>query len=110
MKGRPFLLTPYNRKGDSYRSPWSNKYQPAPPAAGQGKSEPYFPSDRLRALEKEANELWQVYGEMYYGGEAVGSVYVWEQEGSGGAAAGGDGGFAGCFAVRKSKLKIFNVV
>ena len=30
-KGRDFLLCDYNRDGDSYRSPWSDKYFPAIP-------------------------------------------------------------------------------
>ena len=29
--GRDFLLCDYNRDGDSYRSPWSDKYFPAIP-------------------------------------------------------------------------------
>ena len=65
---------------------------------GEGEEPPYYPSDALRALESEANELWEVYRELYYGGEAVGSVYLWDLE-SGGGGATGAGGLAGWLGV-----------
>ena len=101
-QGRSFLLTPYNRDGDSHRSPWSNQYFPPldEQEEGEGEELQYYPSDALRALELEANELWEVYRELYYGGEAVGSVYLWDLE-SGGGGATGAGVLAGCFAVKK---------
>jgi capping protein (actin filament) muscle Z-line, beta len=75
-------------------------YHPPLPleAEEDGEEPPYYPSDALRALESEANELWEVYRELYYGGDSVGSVYLWDH-GSGGGR--GGGGFAGCFAVKK---------
>ncbi len=100
-QGRPFLLTAYNREGDSHRSPWSNAYHPPLP---EDEEAPYYPPEALRDLEREANELWDIYLELYYGGsgggEVVGSVYLWDQ-GSGGDGGGGNGEFAGCFAVKK---------
>ncbi len=42
--GQKFLLCDYNRDGDSYRSPWSNKYFPA-------FDDGFLPSDKLRKLE-----------------------------------------------------------
>lgn len=81
--GRKFLLCDYNRDGDSYRSPWSNKYQPALPDG-------FLPSDSLRALEVEANELFDAYRELYYEG-GTSSVYLWDL----------DNGFAGCFLIKK---------
>ena len=32
--GRKYLLCDYNRDGDSYRSPWSNAYEPLTPGVG----------------------------------------------------------------------------
>lgn len=81
--GRKFLLCDYNRDGDSYRSPWSNKYQPTLPDG-------FLPSDSLRALEVEANELFDAYRDLYYEG-GTSSVYLWDL----------DTGFAGCFLIKK---------
>ncbi|KAJ1542589.1 F-actin-capping protein subunit beta, partial [Cladochytrium tenue] len=54
--GRDFLLCDYNRDEDSYRSPWSNEYDPPlPDGAG--------PSPGLRKLEVSANEAFNVYRE-----------------------------------------------
>lgn len=79
---RKFVLT---ARDDRRRSPWSNKYQPALPDG-------FLPSDSLRALEVEANELFDAYRELYYEG-GTSSVYLWDL----------DSGFAGCFLIKKSK-------
>lgn len=81
--GRKFLLCDYNRDGDSHRSPWSNKYFPE-------LEDGFAPSERLRALECEANELFDAYRELYFEG-GTSSVYLWDL----------DGGFAGCFLIKK---------
>ncbi|CAN0891953.1 Probable F-actin-capping protein subunit beta [Linum grandiflorum] len=52
--GKEFILCEYNRDADSYRSPWSNKYHPALEDA-------LYPSDDLRKLEIEANEVFAIY-------------------------------------------------
>lgn len=82
--GRKYLLCDYNRDGDSYRSPWSNKYNP-PLEDG------FLPSEKLRAMEAEANELFDAYRELYFEG-GTSSVYLWDL----------DNGFAGCFLIKKS--------
>ncbi|KUL85701.1 hypothetical protein ZTR_08465 [Talaromyces verruculosus] len=74
---RDYLLCDYNRDGDSYRSPWSNEFDP-PIEDGT------VPSERVRKLEVAANEAFDVYRELYYEG-GVGSVYFWDL----------DDGFAG---------------
>ena len=88
-------------KGTRTAAPWSNAYHPPLP---EDEEAPYYPPEALRDLEREANELWDIYLELYYGGsgggEVVGSVYLWDQ-GSGGDGGGGNGEFAGCFAVKK---------
>lgn len=81
--GRKYLLCDYNRDGDSYRSPWSNKYEPA-------LDDGFVPSAKLRALEIEANALFDAYRELYFEG-GTSSVYLWDL----------DEGFAGCFLVKK---------
>mmetsp|Transcript_8944 Transcript_8944/g.11726 ORF Transcript_8944/g.11726 Transcript_8944/m.11726 type:complete len:284 (+) Transcript_8944:40-891(+) len=86
--GREYLLCDYNRDGDSYRSPWSNKYDP-PIDDG------LVPSSELRAMEVEANALYDSYREQYYEG-GTSSVYLWEIEG------GPAGSFAGCFLIKKT--------
>jgi len=54
---RDYLLCDYNRDGDSYRSPWSNKYDP-PLDDGQ------LPSAELRKLEIMANEVFLIFTEI----------------------------------------------
>ncbi|KAF9243430.1 F-actin-capping protein subunit beta [Melanogaster broomeanus] len=83
--GKDYLACDYNRDGDSYRSPWSNEYDP-PLEDGT------TPSPKLRKLEIAANEAFDTYREMYYEG-GVSSVYLWELE---------DGGFAGVVLLKKA--------
>ncbi|CAK9785662.1 F-actin capping protein beta subunit [Cutaneotrichosporon oleaginosum] len=68
--GRSFLGCDYNRDGDSFRSPWTDKYLPPAPGAPQ-------PSPRLRQLEVLLNAAFDTYREMYYEG-GVSSVYLWD--------------------------------
>ncbi|OJD22492.1 F-actin-capping protein subunit beta [Blastomyces percursus] len=81
---RDYLLCDYNRDGDSYRSPWSNEFDP-PIEDGT------IPSERVRKLEVAANEAFDVYRELYYEG-GVGSVYFWDL----------DDGFAGVVLLKKA--------
>lgn len=83
--GKKYLKHEYNRDGDSYRSPWSNKYYP--PSAECT----FFPSENLLALEQRANELFRTYVHLYYD-FAVSSVYFNDTETQ---------GFNACFLVKK---------
>jgi len=83
---KDYLLCEYNRDGDSYRSPWSNKYDP-PFSDGN------LPSRELRALEVQGNEIFDIYRELYYEG-GVSSLYCWEST-SGGK------GFAAVILIKK---------
>ncbi|XP_075238254.1 F-actin-capping protein subunit beta isoform X3 [Lycorma delicatula] len=82
--GKDYLLCDYNRDGDSYRSPWSNTYDP-PLEDGS------MPSERLRKLEIDANNAFDQYREMYFEG-GVSSVYLWDL----------DHGFAGVILIKKA--------
>jgi len=82
--GKDYLLCDYNRDGDSYRSPWSNQYDP-PLEDGA------MPSERLRKLEIDANTAFDQYREMYFEG-GVSSVYLWDL----------DHGFAGVILIKKA--------
>nr|ACO12007.1 F-actin-capping protein subunit beta [Lepeophtheirus salmonis] len=82
--GKGYLLCDYNRDGDSYRSPWTNTYDP-PLEDGA------IPSERLRKLEIEANAAFDLYREMYFEG-GVSSVYLWDLE----------NGFAGVILIKKA--------
>ncbi|KAI0346515.1 F-actin capping protein, beta subunit [Trametopsis cervina] len=82
--GRDYLACDYNRDGESYRSPWSNEYDP-PLDDGT------VPSTKLRKLEVTANEAFDTYREMYFEGGAS-SVYLWDL----------DDGFAGVVLIKKS--------
>ncbi|XP_035697184.1 F-actin-capping protein subunit beta isoform X1 [Branchiostoma floridae] len=82
--GKDYLLCDYNRDGDSYRSPWSNVYDPPLPDGA-------MPSERLRKLEIEANNAFEQYRDMYFEG-GVSSVYLWDL----------DHGFAGVILIKKA--------
>ncbi|CAA9964603.1 hypothetical protein CFE70_008367 [Pyrenophora teres f. teres 0-1] len=81
---RDFLCCDYNRDGDSWRSPWSNEFEPPI-------EEGVTPSDRVRKMEVKANEAFDVYRELYFEG-GISSVYLWDM----------DDGFAGCVLLKKS--------
>ncbi|KAI2626312.1 F-actin-capping protein subunit beta [Xylaria nigripes] len=94
QSGRDYLLCDYNRDGDSFRSPWSNEFDPplpdTPGAAGDERSGPALPSEKVRRMEIKANEVFDVYRELYYEG-GVSSVYFWNL----------DDGFAGVVLLKK---------
>ena len=83
--GRDYLLCDYNRDGDSWRSPWSNEFEPSVPDAE-------LPSERVRKMEVKANEAFDVYRELYFEG-GISSVYFWNL----------DDGFAGVVLLKKCK-------
>lgn len=82
--GKEYLACDYNKDGDSYRSPWSNEYDP-PLEDGT------MPCSKLRKLEITANEIFDIYRESYYDG-GISSVYLWDLE---------DGVFAGVVLFKK---------
>jgi len=82
---RDYLLCDYNRDGDSYRSPWSNKYDP-PMKDGNS------PSPKLREVETLCNRAFDIYRDMYFEG-GVSSVYLWDI----------DDGFAGVVLIKKTQ-------
>ena len=64
-----FIKSEYNRDGDSYRSPNTNKYYPP-------SEDSVFPSQRLRDFEIKLNKIFNIYTKQYYS-QAICSVYVW---------------------------------
>lgn len=52
--GREFLKCEYNRDGEAYRSPWSNRYFPEDAAS----AEAVYPSSDLVALEQKFNDVF----------------------------------------------------
>ncbi|KAI2613992.1 F-actin capping protein, beta subunit [Hypoxylon fragiforme] len=88
QSGRDYLLCDYNRDGDSYRSPWSNEFDP--PLDGGAASAASLPSEKVRRMEVRANEAFDVYRDLYYEG-GVSSVYFWNL----------DDGFAGVVLLKK---------
>lgn len=59
-KGREYLICDYNRDGDSWRSHWSNQYDPPLDSQEDGAA----PSKELRQLEIKANEAFDTYRQM----------------------------------------------
>jgi capping protein (actin filament) muscle Z-line, beta len=82
--GGEFILCEFNKDGDSYRSPWSNLYQPPIAEATQL-------SETLRKLEIQANNVFNEYRRLYYEG-GVSSVYFWDV---------GSNAFASAFLIKK---------
>ncbi|KAL1465821.1 hypothetical protein WDU94_005360 [Cyamophila willieti] len=82
--GKDYLLCDYNRDGDSYRSPWSNVYDP-PLEDGS------MPSEKLRKLEIDANHGKNCNLISFIEG-GVSSVYLWDL----------DHGFAGVILIKKA--------
>jgi capping protein beta len=72
-----FIKSEYNREGDSYRSPHSNKYFPA----SESDEDLVVPSKELRDLEVKLNKIFQIYTRNYYSPNAICSVYTWHLDG-----------------------------
>lgn len=87
--GRDFLCCDYNRDGSSYRSPWSNEFQP--PLEDEGDAIDLIPGGRVRRMEEALNAGFDVYRELYYEG-GVSSAYLWAL----------DEGFAGVVLFKKT--------
>ncbi|USW54687.1 Putative F-actin-capping protein subunit beta [Septoria linicola] len=86
--GRDYLCCDYNRDGDSYRSPWSNEFEPSIPEEDAAE---LVPSGRVRRMEETLNQGVDVYRELYYEG-GISSAYLWAL----------DEGFAGVVLFKKS--------
>jgi len=67
---RPFLETFFNRiDGNDYKSPWK-------PSSNDSNSNSNSDSDpEVAELEASAGEVWDAYRQLYYGHDAVGSVF-----------------------------------
>lgn len=86
-EGKNFILCDYNRDGDSYRSPWSNKYVPA-------LDDGFLPSPKLRQMEIEANAVFDVYRMLYFD-TGYSSVYFFNTDEK------DDSSFGACFLIHK---------
>lgn len=68
-----FLCCEFNRDGDSYRSPHSNQYFPAP-EEDEEETMKRIP-ENLRNLEEKLNKIFRCYIKAYYSPNAICSVY-----------------------------------
>jgi capping protein beta len=84
--GKQYILCDYNRDGDSYRSPWSNKYFP-------DMDDGFLPSSELRAMEADANRVFDHYRKLYFEG-GVSSVYFFDTDEK-------EDSFGACFLIHK---------
>jgi len=82
--GKDYLVSEFNRDGDSSRSPWTNEYDPPLPEANTA-------SSKVRKLEVIANDAFDIYRQMYYEGSGVSSAYFWDE----------NDGFAGAVLFKK---------
>lgn len=89
VSGKEYVVCDYNRDGDGYRSPWSNKY------FSEGKeTDGFLPSQRLRSMEVEANKVFDVYRKQYFD-TGYSSVYFFETDENDQKA------FGACFLIHK---------
>lgn len=93
--GREFLQCEYNKDGDSYRSPWSNKYFPPVEADDDPDYQPIYPSPDLLEMETKANDLFFRYCKLYYDSDFKTSVYFFDTDTA--------NGFGSCWLIKKSK-------
>lgn len=84
---KDYLLCDYNRDGDSYRSPWTNKYFP--------ELDGRLPTKKLRDMEVAANQVFNSYCQAYFDG-GISSCYFWETS---------DQSFAACIVFKKDGSK-----
>ncbi|GJW93540.1 probable F-actin-capping protein subunit beta [Tanacetum coccineum] len=69
--------------------PWSFKFHPH-------LEDGMYPSEELRKLEVEANEVFTIYRDQYYE-DGISSVYLWEED--------DNEGFVACFLIKKDGSK-----
>ncbi|KAF2764774.1 F-actin capping protein, beta subunit [Teratosphaeria nubilosa] len=86
--GRDYLCCDYNRDGNSYRSPWSNEFEPP---IDPEDAQDLIPGGRVRRMEEALNAGFDVYRELYYEG-GISSAYLWQL----------DDGFAGVVLFKKT--------
>ena len=94
-EGREFLQCEYNKDGDSFRSPWTNKYYPPVEVEDDPDYQPIYPSQDLLEMEQKANELFWRYTKLYYDGNFHTSVYFFDTDTA--------NGFGSCWLIKKSK-------
>eukprot|EP00527_Entomoneis_sp_CCMP2396_P003317 CAMPEP_0198143890 /NCGR_PEP_ID=MMETSP1443-20131203/11416_1 /TAXON_ID=186043 /ORGANISM="Entomoneis sp., Strain CCMP2396" /LENGTH=281 /DNA_ID=CAMNT_0043807193 /DNA_START=197 /DNA_END=1042 /DNA_ORIENTATION=- len=74
---KAFIMCPSNNVADGeYRSPFTNNVFKKGGKKGSAKSKQT--DEVLLDLEKKFNNVWEAYTKLYYGREAVGSVYLGE--------------------------------
>lgn len=89
VSNRRFLLCDFNRNAEGcYRSPFSDTH--VPPLSEDNQQ---HLSVSLATFESHSNEVWDAYTALYYGKEALGSVYVKEIA---------NASFLACFLVQKT--------
>ena len=94
-EGKPFLKSEFNMYGDSYRSPWSNRYFPMLELEDGEENEVPYPSGDLLEMEQLANATFARYAKLYYDRDFLTSVYFFDQEHNA-------NGFGSCWLVKKT--------
>ena len=64
-----YIILSYSLYIHYIRSPWSNKYEPYI-------EDGFLPSEKLRNMEIEFNELFDAYRELYYEGNIYVYIYI----------------------------------
>ena len=94
-QAQEYLQCEYNKDGDSYRSPWSNKYYPPVEVEDDPDYQPIYPSPDLLEMEAKANDLFFKYCKLYYDSDFTTSVYFFDTDTA--------SGFGSCWLIKKSK-------
>lgn len=89
---KPFILCKQNRVAEKHRSPWTGVLYPKPDDVSVSNAPKYEDDELLLHIEGKFNTVWGAYCNLYYGHDAVGSVFLTETE---------RGELNGFFAVQK---------
>ena len=79
---KPFLQCPYNEAEKAYRSPWTNRFYKVIVKGNKEEIDIFEHKNstdeekKVRDIEFAANEVWDAYTNLYYGRQAVGSVFL----------------------------------
>lgn len=87
--GKEYVVCDYNRDGDGYRSPWSNKY-----FQDGEETDGFLPSVKLRQMEVDANNVFDAYRRAYFQ-TGYSSVYFFETNEN------DDTSFGSCWLIHK---------
>lgn len=77
---KPFIMCRQNRIGDKHRSPWTQVLYPKSESVSVNDATKHEDDELLLEIEQKFNVVWGAYTALYYGHNAVSSVFLSETE------------------------------